>query len=52
MMSCGMLRRVAIVRTDLSDEHSASFIRATKLGELGTAHAVISSQRATVASYS
>jgi hypothetical protein len=40
MMSCGMLRRVALVRTDVSDKHSASFIRATRLGELGTTLAV------------
>jgi hypothetical protein len=32
----GMLRRVALVRTDLSEELSASFIRVTRIGELGT----------------
>jgi hypothetical protein len=31
-----MLRRVALVRTDVSEELSASFIRATRIGELGT----------------
>jgi hypothetical protein len=31
-----MLRRVALVRTDVSDEPIASFIRVTKIGELGT----------------
>jgi hypothetical protein len=31
----GMLRRVAIVRTNVSEELSASFIRVT-IGELGT----------------
>jgi hypothetical protein len=32
-----MLRRVALVRTDVSEELSASFIRVTKIGELGKA---------------
>jgi hypothetical protein len=31
-----MLRRVALVRTDVSEELSASFIRATGSNELGT----------------
>jgi hypothetical protein len=31
-----MLRRVALVRTDVSEEPSASFIRVTRIGELGT----------------
>jgi hypothetical protein len=31
-----MLRRVALVRTDVSEELSASFIRVTRIGELGT----------------
>jgi hypothetical protein len=31
-----MLRRVALVRTDVSEERSASNIRATKIGEIGT----------------
>jgi hypothetical protein len=31
-----MLRRVALVRTDVSEELSASIIRVTKIGELGT----------------
>jgi hypothetical protein len=31
-----MLRRVALVRTDISEEPSASFIRVTRIGELGT----------------
>jgi hypothetical protein len=35
MASSGMLRRVALVRTDVSEEHSAS-IRVTRIGELGT----------------
>jgi hypothetical protein len=35
-----MLRRVALVRTDVSEEPSASFIRVTRIGELGTTLAV------------
>jgi hypothetical protein len=31
-----MLRRVVLVRTDVSEELSASFIRVTRIGELGT----------------
>jgi hypothetical protein len=31
-----MLRRVVLVRTDVSEERSAYFIRATSVGELGT----------------
>jgi hypothetical protein len=31
-----MLRRVALVRADISDELSASIIRVTIIGELGT----------------
>jgi hypothetical protein len=31
-----MLHRVALVRTDVSDELSASIIRVTRIGELGT----------------
>jgi hypothetical protein len=44
MASSGMLRRVALVRTDGSVELSASFIRATRIGELGTL-AVTSNRR-------
>jgi hypothetical protein len=49
MASSWMLRRVALVRTDVSEELSAFFIRVTRVGELGIG---ISSQRASVASYS
>jgi hypothetical protein len=44
MASSGMLRRVALVRTDLSEELSASIIRVTRIGELGTL-AVTSNRR-------
>jgi hypothetical protein len=44
MASPGMLRRVAIVRTDVSEESSASFIRVTAIGELGTTLAVTSNR--------
>jgi hypothetical protein len=40
-----MLRRVALVRTDVSEELSASFIRMTRIGELGTTLATTSSVR-------
>jgi hypothetical protein len=36
MASSEMLRRVALVTTDVSEELSASFIRGTEIGELGT----------------
>jgi hypothetical protein len=39
-----MLRRVALVRTDLSEELSASFIRVTRIGELGTTQAATSNR--------
>jgi hypothetical protein len=43
MASSGILRRVALVRTDVSEERSASIIRVTRIGELGTTLAVTSS---------
>jgi hypothetical protein len=62
MVSSGMLRRMALVRTDLSEEPGASFIKVTNIGELGTTQAAtsnrrtlrrnISSQRTSVASCS
>jgi hypothetical protein len=47
MVSSGMLRRVALVRTDITVERSASFIRVTRIGELGTTLAVTSNRRTT-----
>jgi hypothetical protein len=46
MASSGMLRRVALVITDVSEEISASFIRVARIGELGTTLAVTSNRRA------
>jgi hypothetical protein len=40
-----MFRRVTHVRTDDSEERSASFIRVTRIGELGTTLAVTSGLR-------
>jgi hypothetical protein len=40
-----MLRRVALVRNDVSEELSASFIRVTIIGELGITLAVTSNRR-------
>jgi hypothetical protein len=42
MVSSGMLHRVDLVRTDVTQELSASFIRVTTIGELGTTLAVTS----------
>jgi hypothetical protein len=67
MASSGILRRVALVRIDVSEELSVSSIKVTRMCELGTTLAVtsnrrtlrrntlvfgISSHRASVASYS
>jgi hypothetical protein len=45
MAFSGMLRRVAVVRADVSEELIASFIRVTRTGELGTTLAVTSNRR-------
>jgi hypothetical protein len=44
MPSSGMLSHVALVRIDVSDEPSASIIRVTRIGELGTMLTVTSNQ--------
>jgi hypothetical protein len=46
-----MLRHVALVKTDVSEELSASFIRVTRIGELGTTLAVTSNRRTLRADY-
>jgi hypothetical protein len=55
-----MLRRVALVRTDVSEELSATIIKVTRIDELGTTlaatrnrctHVGSSMQRASIASY-
>jgi hypothetical protein len=45
MASSGLLRRVALVRADVSEELSACFIRVTRIGELGTTLAVTNNRR-------
>jgi hypothetical protein len=40
MVSSVMLRRVALVKTDVSEELSATFIRVTRIGEVGTTRLV------------
>jgi hypothetical protein len=50
MVSSGMLRRVDLVRTDVSEELSHS-IRVTIIGEVGTTLAVTSHRRENLKSY-
>jgi hypothetical protein len=45
MASSGVLRRVALVRTDVSEQLSASFMRVTRIDQLGTTLAVSSNRR-------
>jgi hypothetical protein len=45
MVTSELLCRVALVRTDVSEEPDASFIRVTRIGELGTTLAVTSNRR-------
>jgi hypothetical protein len=45
MVSSGMLRRVALVGTDAPEELSGSFIKGTRIGELGTTLALTSNRR-------
>jgi hypothetical protein len=45
MVSSGLLRRVALVRTDVSEEPGSSSIRVTRIGELGTTQAATSNRR-------
>jgi hypothetical protein len=45
MTSFGMLRRLAVVRTDVLEELRASIIRVTRIGEIGTTLAVTSHSR-------
>jgi hypothetical protein len=45
MASSGMLHHVALVRTDDSEEFSASFIRVTRIGDLGATLAITSIRR-------
>jgi hypothetical protein len=51
ILSSGMLRRLALVRSDVSEELNASIIRVTRIGELGTMLTVTSNRRTLVASY-
>jgi hypothetical protein len=44
MASSGKLRRMALVRTDVSEERSASLIKVTRIDELGTTLAVTSNR--------
>jgi hypothetical protein len=46
-----MLHHVVLVRTDVSEEYSASIIRVTRIGELGTKLEVTSKQMHTTKKY-
>jgi hypothetical protein len=44
-MTSGMLRRVALVGTEVSEEISAYFIRVTRIDELETTRTLINNRR-------
>jgi hypothetical protein len=48
MASSGMLHRVALIRTDVSEELSASLIRVTRICEIGTTLGLTSNRRSVV----
>jgi hypothetical protein len=48
MASSEILRRVALIRTDVLEKRSASIIRVTRIGEIGTTLAVTSNRRSLV----
>jgi hypothetical protein len=52
MASSGILRGVALTRADVSEKLSASFIRVTRIGELGTTLAVTSNRFTLLCSHS
>jgi hypothetical protein len=45
MVSSGMLFRVVLVKTDVSEERSAFFIRVTRIGVLGTTLVLTNNRR-------
>jgi hypothetical protein len=46
MLSSGMRRQLRLLKIDVSEERSASIIRVTRLGELGTTLAITSNRHA------
>jgi hypothetical protein len=41
MLSSGIIHRVDLLRTDVSDEYIASIIRVTRIGKLGTLENIV-----------